>query len=54
MVIEHWKKTAHDCDHPCGRHVCKPLPQSTIRQIHVILSGALRRAVRWRWLARSP
>ncbi|WP_308258955.1 tyrosine-type recombinase/integrase [Pseudonocardia sp. H11422] len=31
--------------------MCRPLSKSTIRQIHVILSGALKRAVRWRWLA---
>ncbi|MEK6438205.1 site-specific integrase [Pseudonocardia sp. T1-2H] len=53
-MIEHRQKIAHDCDHRCRRHVCKPLSQSTIRQIHVILSGALRRAVRWRWLAHNP
>ncbi|GAA4554395.1 hypothetical protein GCM10023175_52200 [Pseudonocardia xishanensis] len=53
-MIEHRVKGKHDCDHRCRRHVCKPLAQSTIRQIHVILSGALRRAVRWRWLSRNP
>ncbi|OJG03724.1 site-specific tyrosine recombinase XerC [Pseudonocardia autotrophica] len=53
-IIEHRVKTVHDCDHRCRQHVCKPLAQSTIRQIHVILSGALRRAVRWKWLSRSP
>ncbi|GAA1843794.1 hypothetical protein GCM10009836_23930 [Pseudonocardia ailaonensis] len=53
-MIEHRVKAVHDCDHRCHQHVCKPLAQSTIRQIHVILSGALRRAVRWKWLSRSP
>ncbi|GAA4689322.1 hypothetical protein GCM10023215_26930 [Pseudonocardia yuanmonensis] len=53
-AIEHWKRTSHGCDHRCRPHVCKPLAQSTIRQIHVVLSGALRRAVRWQWLARNP
>lgn len=53
-MVEHRVKGKHDCDHRCRRHVCKPLAQSTIRQIHVILSGALRRAVRWRWLSRNP
>ena len=31
-----------------------PLGASTIRQIHFILSGALKRAVRWRWVATNP
>lgn len=52
--IEHRVKTPHDCDHRCRRHTCTPLAQSTIQQIHVVLSGALRRAVRWRWLSRNP
>jgi integrase len=30
------------------------LAASTIRQIHFILSGALKRAVRWRWIATNP
>ncbi len=37
-----------------GPHVCRPLGASTIRQIHFILSGALKRAVRWRWIATNP
>jgi hypothetical protein len=35
-------------------HKCKPLGSSSIRQIHFILSGAYRKAVRWRWVAISP
>lgn len=38
---------------PAG-HECRPLSASTIRQIHYILSGALKRAVRWRWISVSP
>ncbi len=53
-MVEHRVTTVHDCDHRCRAHVCRPLAQSTIRQIHVILSGALRRAVRWKWLSRNP
>ncbi len=45
---------AHECDGRCRSHVCRPLSRSTIRQIHVILSGALKRAVRWRWLSTNP
>ncbi|WP_218603865.1 tyrosine-type recombinase/integrase [Pseudonocardia abyssalis] len=44
----------HNCDHHCGPHRCRGLSRSTIRQIHVILSGALKRAVRWRWLSTNP
>ncbi|MDP9240591.1 MAG: site-specific integrase [Actinomycetota bacterium] len=59
-VIKHHKRTEHDCDVAgcrvieCRPHVCQPLGASTIRQIHWILSGALKRAVRWRWIAHSP
>ena len=44
----------HECDDRCRPHVCRPLGASTIRQIHFILSGALKRAVRWRWIATNP
>jgi integrase len=31
-----------------------PLASSTIRQIHFILSGAFRQAVRWKWVSVNP
>lgn len=52
--IDHRTPKVHDCDHRCRQHVCKPLSSSAIRQIHWILSGALRRAVRWKWIATNP
>jgi integrase len=52
--IEHRTGREHTCDDRCRPHVCSALGASTIRQIHFILSGALKRAVRWRWLATSP
>ncbi len=52
--VEHRTGQAHECDGRCRSHVCRPLSRSTIRQIHVILSGALKRAVRWRWLSTNP
>lgn len=52
--IEHRTDRTHDCDDRCGRHACRPLSASTIRQIHFILSGAFKRAVRWRWVAINP
>jgi len=45
---------AHECDTRCRPHQCRPLGAATIRQIHFILSGALKRAVRWRWLSTNP
>lgn len=38
----------------CKPHVCKGLGDSTIRQIHQILSGALDRAVAWGRIAVNP
>ena len=52
--IDHYTREPHDCDERCGPHVCRPLSASTVRQIHFILSGALRRAVRWKWVAANP
>jgi integrase len=52
--LDHRTDRPHECDHRCGPHICRPLAKSTIRQIHVILSGSLKRAVRWRWLATNP
>jgi integrase len=37
----------------CTQHVCRPLAGSTVRQIHWILSGAMDRAVRWRWIGKA-
>lgn len=53
-LVDHRTLASHRCDHRCGPHRCKGLSKSTIRQIHVILSGALKRAVRWDWIARNP
>jgi len=51
---EHRTTTGHDCDERCKPHLCKPLSDSTVRQIHWILRGALGRAVRWRWIPLNP
>jgi integrase len=42
------------CRRMCKSHVCKGLGASTIRQIHWILSGALDRAVVWKWVSVNP
>ncbi|PZS28509.1 MAG: hypothetical protein DLM59_14460 [Pseudonocardiales bacterium] len=59
-TVKHRTRKAHDCAVAgctaieCPAHVCRALGASTVRQIHWILSGALKRAVRWRWIAHSP
>ncbi|WP_245585709.1 tyrosine-type recombinase/integrase [Pseudonocardia asaccharolytica] len=52
--VEHRTKRPHECDARRRPHSCTSLGASTIRQIHFILSGALKRAVRWRWIATNP
>lgn len=52
--VDHRTLQPHDCDERCRRHECRPLASSTIRQIHFILSGAFKRAVRWRWVSENP
>jgi len=52
--LEHRTVDPHDCDDRCRVHVCRPLAPATVRKIHFILSGALKRAVRWRWIALNP
>jgi integrase len=52
--VEHRVDGAHDCDDRCRPHQCRPLATSSIRQIHWCLSGALKRAVRWHWIAVNP
>lgn len=51
---DHRTPIDHVCDHRCRPHICRPLGDSTVRQIHFILSGALRKAVRWRWIGANP
>ncbi len=51
---DHRTAVAHECDDRCGPHRCRPLGATTIRHMHFILSGAYKRAVRWRWVAVSP
>jgi integrase len=52
--IDHRTPYEHECDGRCRPHECRPLGTSTIRQIHFILSGALKRAVRWGWIGSNP
>lgn len=42
------------CHRPTRGHVCRPLAPATVRKLHHVLSGAYHRAVRWRWMDRSP
>jgi integrase len=52
--MDHRTDRPHECDNRCGPHVCRPLSASSIRQIHHILSGSFKRAVRWRWVGVNP
>lgn len=52
--VRHRTDGAHQCDHRCGPHRCRPLGATTIRHMHFILSGAYKRAVRWKWVTVSP
>lgn len=52
--VDHRTPYAHECDDRCRMHQCHPLGAATIRQIHFILSGALKRAVRWGWISSNP
>ena len=53
-------ETEHDCKvagcvvEECPPHECKPLSASTVRQIHIAISGALSAAVRWDWIKSNP
>lgn len=49
--IQHRTSGEHDCDERCAPHRCRPLGPTTIRHMHFILSGAYKRAVRWKWVA---
>ncbi|HET9254097.1 MAG TPA: site-specific integrase, partial [Pseudonocardiaceae bacterium] len=52
--IDHRTAQRHECDERCAPHQCRPLSNGSIRYIHFILSGALKRALRWRWIATNP
>ena len=52
--LEHRVDGPHECNDRCRPHQCRPLAATTIRHIHFILSGAYKRAVRWRWVSVNP
>ena len=52
--VDHRTDGPHACDDRCKPHQCRPLSNGSVRYIHFILSGALKRAVRWRWIATNP
>jgi integrase len=53
-LLDHRVPGDHTCTDKCRPHRCRPLSQATIRKIHGVLSGALERAVRWRWIGVNP
>jgi len=52
--VEHRTQEPHECTGRCRPHKCRPLANSSIHQVWAILSGALKRAVRWRWITINP
>jgi integrase len=52
--IVHCKAEEHECRPTCRPHECKGLADSTIRQIHWVVSGAMDSAVRWGWISVNP
>jgi integrase len=52
--VDHAVTGRHRCTEKCTPHVCRPLAPSTIRKVHFCLSGALARAIRWRWITVNP
>lgn len=54
QFVEHRTPGDHECDDRCRPHTCRPLAPATIHYIHSILSGAFKRAVRWRWIGTNP
>ncbi|MDQ0379063.1 tyrosine-type recombinase/integrase [Amycolatopsis thermophila] len=52
--IEHGVAGEHECTDKCRVHKCKPLSDGTIRKIHWCLSGALKDAMRWKWITVNP
>ncbi|MFD1233271.1 tyrosine-type recombinase/integrase [Pseudonocardia benzenivorans] len=52
--VDHVSDDRHECTDRCVPHVCRPLATATIRKVHFCLSGALTRAVRWRWITVNP
>ena len=51
----HQNDGEHDCAVAgCALHKCRPMANSTVRQIHSIISGALSAAVRWDWIGSNP
>lgn len=52
--IQHRTVQQHECDDRCKPHKCEGLSKATIRKIRAVLSGAGKRAVRWRWIGVNP
>jgi integrase len=54
-IERHQNDGEHDCAVAgCAPHKCRPMANSTVRQIHSIISGALSAAVRWDWIGSNP
>jgi integrase len=51
---DHRTPRPHDCDDRCRSHACRPLANATIRDVHQVLHGAYKKAIRWRWVSTNP
>jgi integrase len=55
FIEKHKAEGEHDCvKAKCEVHECDPMAQSTVRQIHSIISGVFNAAVRWEWVSSNP
>jgi integrase len=55
FIEKHKTEDEHDCvTEKCEPHECKAMAQSTVRQIHSIISGVFNLAVRWDWIDSNP
>jgi integrase len=52
--IDHRTEREHECDLRCRPHECRPMAAATVRTLHAILSGVLRMALRYGWIAVNP
>lgn len=54
-IEKHKEDGEHDCVQAgCRSHKCNPMAQSTVRQIHSIISGVFNAASRWEWIGSNP
>ena len=53
-IVREQDLKGHHCIKRCRPHQCKPAAKSTVRQMHTIITGALKAAKRWGWITVNP